>query len=145
MQISKFEKKHLKEVFEIEQNSFSIPWSKKSIEEDVFNNERSIYIVALENGEVTGYAGMWDIVGEAHITNIAVAENHRQKGVGYGLVERLIQIATDKKMTGLTLEVRINNQKAQKLYIKHGFKIEGLRKNYYKDTNEDAVIMWKHL
>jgi ribosomal-protein-alanine N-acetyltransferase len=86
---------------------------------------------------------MWRVFDEAHITNVAVASASRRRGVGSLLISSLIKAAREMDMVGLTLEVRVGNERAQKLYTKFGFKPEGLRTNYYSDTKEDAIIMWK--
>jgi len=136
---------HLDAVYEVELNSFSIPWSKNEIRREIEENKHAVYKVALtETGEVAGYAGLWHVVNEGHITNLAVDIPYRRMGVGALLLESLITLAQEREMLGLTLEVRIGNAAAQKLYTKYGFKPEGLRKNYYSDTGEDAVIMWKY-
>ena len=87
---------------------------------------------------------MWHVVNEGHITNVAVLEQYRREGIGDMLMEALEKKALELEMIGITLEVRISNYGAQKLYTKHGYKPEGFRKKYYTDTNEDAVIMWKY-
>ena len=134
---------HLDKVYDIEANSFAIPWSKHELHKDI-ENKHAIYKVALDGGIVTGYAGMWHIVNEGQVTNIAVDPIYRRKGVGSLLVEALISVAKEREMFGITLEVRENNAIAQGLYKKYGFVPEGLRKRYYSDTGEDAVIMWKY-
>ena len=88
---------------------------------------------------------MWHVVNEGHIINVAVKEEKRRKGVGALLIKKLIEIALEKEMIGLTLEVRISNTAGQRLYHKFGFKAEGIRRKYYADTGEDAIIMWKYL
>jgi len=143
--IEHFNTKHLDQLYEVEKDSFLTPWSKNELERDALQNDKSIYYVALENDNVIGYAAMWHIVNEGHITNIAVKSEYRQKGIGALLVAELITFAQKKEMIGITLEVRVSNIAAQKLYEKFGFKPEGVRKKYYKDTNEDAIIMWKWL
>jgi ribosomal-protein-alanine N-acetyltransferase len=135
---------HINSVYEIECTSFSTPWSIESINDEL-KNQMATYIVAAEGEDVLGYAGLWHVVNEGHINNIAVKEEYRGQGIGDLLLEGLINIAVEKEMIGLTLEVRVGNEKAMKLYSKHGFKVEGLRKNYYSDTREDAVVMWKYL
>ncbi len=137
-------KEHLPDIFHIEQECFKIPWSNKDLEKDILENKMSIYIVALYDGKVVGYAGMWHVITEGHITNIAVLEEYRNKGIGTKFLYKFDEIAKEKEMIGLTLEVRVNNLNAQKLYLKHGYKVEGMRKNYYSDTKEDALIMWKY-
>jgi len=136
---------HLDAVYAIETDSFSVPWTYESLRDEILKNKMAYYFVAVEGGVVIGYAGMWHVINEGHITNIAVQEEHRGKGIGAALVNRLIAFAVEKEMIGLTLEVRFGNAAAQRLYFKHGFTIEGTRKNYYVDTKEDALIMWKNL
>ena len=134
---------HIDDVYEIECASFPLPWSKRDFVKELTENKLALYIVARCDGVIAGYAGMWHIVNEGHITNVAVAEAWRKRGVGDLLVTRLLALAVEKGMVGVTLEVRMGNVRAMSLYAKHGFKPEGIRKGYYTDTNEDAVIMWK--
>ena len=135
---------HLDDVVVLEEATFSIPWPRSEFEREVKENKMAIYYVAVEDGRVIGYAGMWHVVMEGHITNVGVLQEVRRKGVGSMLMEKLIEIAVEKKMFGITLEVRMGNAPAQALYHKFGFKAEGIRKNYYADTKEDAIIMWKY-
>jgi len=134
---------HIDQVYQIELDSFSIPWTRGDFENDL-KNKISVYIVAVDNGEVIGYAGMWHVVNEGHIVNIAVKAERRRQGVGALLMERFIEIAREREMIGLTLEVRMSNAAGQRLYYKFGFKPEGIRRRYYADTGEDAIIMWKY-
>ena len=135
---------HLDGVMILEEATFSIPWTRGDFEREVKENNMAIYYVAVEDGKVIGYAGMWHVVVEGHITNVGVLEEARCRGVGSMLMEKLIENAVEKKMYGITLEVRMGNAPAQALYHKYGFKAEGIRKNYYPDTKEDAIIMWKY-
>lgn len=145
IELQPMELKHLDEVLEVECESFSIPWTKNSFRKELEENKFGIYIVAIEDDKtVAGYAGMWHVVTEGHITNVAVRESFRGKGIGDMLIKGLIEIGKQKEMMGITLEVRMNNTKAQRLYTKNGFVPEGIRKNYYSDTKEDAIIMWKY-
>ncbi|MTI71977.1 MAG: ribosomal-protein-alanine N-acetyltransferase [Firmicutes bacterium] len=132
-------------VLEIEKLSFSTPWSKKSFKMEINGNKLSRYIVATNNEKVVGYAGVWLIVDEGHITNIAVHPNKRKKGIGNILLEALIDICKKKDMDRMTLEVREKNFIAHELYKKYGFKDCGKRPGYYADTKEDAIIMWKEI
>ena len=136
---------HLDQVYAIECESFAIPWPKEDIRREIDDNPHAYYLVALDGGEVLGYAGMWQVVNEGHITNIAVKAERRRQGVGRLLLQGLIDRAVELEMIGLTLEVRVHNRPAQLLYTQMGFKHEGFRKNYYADTKEDALIMWKYL
>lgn len=144
IQIIPMAEEHLDGVMELEEATFSIPWTRADFEREVKENTMAIYYVAAEEDKIIGYAGMWHVVTEGHITNVGVLEEARCKGVGSLLMEKLIEIALEKKMTGMTLEVRMGNAPAQALYHKYGFKTEGIRKNYYSDTKEDALIMWKY-
>ncbi|MDR1687464.1 MAG: ribosomal protein S18-alanine N-acetyltransferase [Clostridiales bacterium] len=143
--INKMEEKHLDMVFEIEKYCFVTPWSYESLKKEIYENKLAVYLVALDGDIVVGYAGMWHVVNEGHITNIAVKEGYRRMGIATKIMEQFISFAQSREMMGLTLEVRISNTAAQRMYSKLGFKPEGFRKRYYADTNEDAVIMWKYL
>lgn len=142
--IVKMSQEHIDDVVGIEESCFYIPWSKKDFEREINENKMAIYYVAVLDQRVVGYAGMWHVVNEGHITNVAVLEPFRRMGVGDALVSKLIEIAEELEMIGITLEVKISNSSAQKLYSKYGFRPEGIRKKYYSDTGEDAVIMWKY-
>ncbi|WP_302381720.1 ribosomal protein S18-alanine N-acetyltransferase [Anaerotignum lactatifermentans] len=135
---------HIDGVLAVEEATFSIPWTRKDFEREMTENNLAIYYVAVADGKIVGYAGMWHVITEGHITNVAVLEDYRKQGVGDALMAQLEQVAMEKEMIGITLEVRISNAPAQYLYHKHGYRAEGLRKNYYPDTHEDAVIMWKY-
>lgn len=144
IKILNMEAKHIDEVVSVEEECFHTPWTKKDFEREMHENSMAIYKIAILDGKIIGYAGMWHIVNEGHITNVAVLPEYRRTGVGNLLVEELIRIAQELEMIGLTLEVRISNMAAQRLYIKYGFRSEGFRKRYYDDTGEDAIIMWKY-
>ena len=143
IEIVPMEAKHIDGVLAVEEATFSIPWTRNDFEKEVENNI-AIYYVAIKDGKVVGYAGMWHVVIEGHITNVGVLEEARGLGIGAMLMEKLIEVAEEKQMYGITLEVRMGNAPAQGLYHKYGFKAEGIRKNYYPDTKEDAIIMWKY-
>lgn len=136
---------NIKDVHIIEEDCFSVPWSEKSFYEEITKNKMAIYIIAKENDNIVGYGGMWHVVTEGHITNIAVKKTHRGKGIGKQIVNKLIDIAKEKEMIGITLEVRQSNDIAKNLYKSLGFIIEGIRKEYYDDNREDAIVMWKYL
>jgi ribosomal-protein-alanine N-acetyltransferase len=99
--------------------------------------------VAENEGEIIGYGGMWLILDEAHITNVAVRVSSRGNGVGEKLVHFLIDEASKSGARSMTLEVREGNIAARSLYEKMGFFVEGIRPKYYQDNKEDALIMWK--
>jgi len=137
-------REHLMQVHSVESESFAVPWSYRAFEEEL-DNPLAIYIIAIANGDIIGFAGMHHVLDEGHITNIAVREEYRGQGIGNALVTRLCDIAVAKNIAGLVLEVRMGNVPAQILYGKHGFIFAGIRKNYYVDTKEDAIVMWKIL
>ncbi len=129
-------------IMEIEIQSFNIPWTKPAFIAEVSSNDMAEYIVAKLDDRVVGYAGMWRVLDEGHITNIAVHPNFRRNKIGTLMVEELINIAKQHNINKLTLEVRESNSLAQDLYKKLGFSILGRRKHYYADNREDALIMW---
>lgn len=143
LEIKKMRPEHLEEVLAIERNSFSTPWSYYAFAYEI-KNDFAYYIVTLSAGKVIGYGGMWLILDEAHITNLAVHYSYRQRGVGRVIMQEFIRHAAHSGITRLTLEVRPSNQAARHLYATLGFKEEGRRRGYYLDTNEDAIIMWKN-
>ncbi len=102
-----------------------------------------IVVVNKKTDKVLGFAGMWLIIDECHITNIAVHPNYRKLGIGNILMNKIITICKERNITGITLEVRESNTPAKNLYYKYGFKDSGIRKGYYADNNEDALLMWK--
>jgi len=142
--VTKMTDAHIDAVYAIEERAFSSPWSRESFVEEL-TRKNAYYFVALdEENQVMGYAGLWHIINEGHINNIAVDENYRKRGVGAALMDAFFALAETLALIGLTLEVRVGNRAAMALYHKYGFKVEGYRKNYYSDPTEDAVIMWKY-
>lgn len=131
---------HVDAVAEIENVVYPTPWSKSAFINEVLDNGFAYYFVALNSGNVVGYAGIWLILDEAHVTTLAVCREEQCKGVGTMLLETLIEAAASMGAQRMTLEVRLSNTIAQELYKKYGFISCGTRKNYYSD--EDALIMW---
>jgi ribosomal-protein-alanine N-acetyltransferase len=129
-------------VLKISELSFPHPWSRRSFEQELENNFAT-YLVAKLDNQVIGYGGMWIIIDEGHITNIAVHPDYRNLGVGDKVLYEMISKCNEKKVIAMTLEVRVSNTAAQKLYSKYGFIEEGIRKKYYEDNGEDALLMWK--
>lgn len=142
MEIEKMELKHIDGVMVVEHLSFTIPWSRESFEQELVANNFAYYIVAVENDVVVGYAGMWKIQDEGHITNVAVHPEFRGAHIGKKLMVELIKLAKDMGVISMTLEVRKSNYIARNLYESLGFTDAGMRKGYYTDNREDAVIMW---
>ncbi|HYE09803.1 MAG TPA: tRNA (adenosine(37)-N6)-threonylcarbamoyltransferase complex dimerization subunit type 1 TsaB [Patescibacteria group bacterium] len=137
------ELKDIDAVWEIEKLSFKTPWSRESFVEEIKSSDRTRYVVAELGDSIVGYGGMWLIVDEAHITNIAVHPDYRGQKIGKKIVEAMIAAAKDEGINSLTLEVRISNMPAISLYKGFDFKEVAIRKGYYSDTGEDALIMWK--
>lgn len=128
-------------VYEIEKKSFSVPWSYEAFVREATENQAARYTVLLEDGVPVAYAGVWFVMDEGHITNVAVDKAHRSKGYGEMVLKALIQLAADSGMAHMELEVRRSNTVAQNLYHKLGFIDVGYRKRYYADNNEDALLM----
>ncbi|WP_195262736.1 MULTISPECIES: ribosomal protein S18-alanine N-acetyltransferase [unclassified Clostridium] len=129
-------------VLDITNLCFSTPWSKSSITGEL-NNPLAKYIVAkdIETNLIVGFVGVWIVVGEADITNIAVHPNYRKLGIGSKLLSCLIDLCEDLNCSLVNLEVRVSNISAQNLYKKFSFIENGLRKGYYEDNKEDALLM----
>ena len=134
----------LDDVYIIETECFSHPWSKQSLEEEL-NNETSLFLVAKEENEVIGYIGMSIVIDEGYIFNVAVRENHRNKGVATALINELVTYGKKNNFSFITLEVRESNLPAISLYSKFGFIKAGERKNYYSNPKENAILMTKYL
>ena len=133
----------LEAVLEIEEKCFLLPWSKASFLHELLENERAYYYVAVGDKRILGYIGMWIILDEGHITNLAVHPDYRRQGVGRALLKNLAFEGKKMGLNYLTLEVRISNFSAQTLYKEEGFAAAGVRPGYYQDNQEDALIMWK--
>ncbi|WP_214484450.1 ribosomal protein S18-alanine N-acetyltransferase [Bacillus sp. SM2101] len=132
-------------VLKVEETSFATPWSKDIFLSEINNNKYAHYIVAEENGLVIGYCGAWLIIDEAHITNVALLPEYRGRKLGEAMLKQLVDFAKALGAKTMTLEVRVSNIIAQSLYRKLGFNDGGIRKNYYTDNQEDALIMWVNI
>lgn len=128
-------------VYNVETSCFPTPWSLASITYDIFENPLSLYVVAEEGDSIIGFCGLHCIYDEGHIMNLAVLEEYRGTGAGEKLLRKLIELAPPE-VRNYTLEVRKSNIRAISLYKKLGFKIFGVRRGYYSDNDEDALIMW---
>lgn len=135
---------HVKGVYELSEECFAIPWTLDSINNEL-NNPLAKYVIAqdLSTGEVVGFVGVWIIAGEGDITNIAITPKYRKHGIASNLLIKLFEVCKTFNCGDITLEVRASNIPAQNLYKKFNFKEEGMRKGYYSDNGEDAIIMWK--
>ena len=133
----------ISQVTEIDREAFPTLWPPANYQREL-KNGLAHYIVACDEGaghHIMGFAGLWLLVEEAHITNIAVREKHRRQGVGERLLIAIIELAAELGANLITLEVRASNTEAQKLYARYGFVRVGLRRGYYTDNREDAVLM----
>lgn len=135
------QEKHLPAILEIEGLCNSSPWSEQSFRNELVNSE-STFLVAIGEGQVVGYGGAWRVIDELHITTVAVHPEHRRQGVAKRLMIRLLEDAREEGLTCSTLEVRAGNDAAIRMYEHLGFASVGLRRRYYPDNREDAVIMW---
>jgi ribosomal-protein-alanine N-acetyltransferase len=133
------------QILEVEHASFTTPWSREAFYNEIYNNKFAVYIVLEENEKIIGYCGAWIVIDEAHVTNIAVLPDYRGKKLGEALLRKMMSIASVMGASSMTLEVRVTNHVAQSLYRKLGFQNGGIRKNYYSDNQEDALVMWVNL
>lgn len=141
--IRQAEEKDVSAIAEIEKQCFTVPWSYASLHEDVTKNPHAWYLVAEIEGKVCGYVGIWRIVGEGHITNVAVAPAYRRRHIASAMLDVLLTVTTADGILCHTLEVRPSNAAAIALYTGKGFVAAGRRKGYYEDNGEDALIMWR--
>ena len=130
-----------KEIFAIEMECFSVPWSLDSIETELLNEDKKLYYVVEDANGVVGYAGAWLVYDEGQITNIAIRPSARRQGFGAKLTSALIEECFKRGMHEFFLEVRISNLSALSIYRQLGFTVKGIRKNYYSEPKEDAYIM----
>ena len=136
-------KEDIESVVEIEKEAYgNHHWAKSSFYEEMSNNLAKYYVAKISDGTIVGYAGTWHIIDEGHITTIAVKNEHLRKHIGEGIIKAIIEDCYKNNIKYLTLEVRVSNIPAIKLYEKYGFKSLGTRKGYYQDNDEDALIMW---
>ncbi|MDN4494995.1 ribosomal protein S18-alanine N-acetyltransferase [Ureibacillus aquaedulcis] len=133
-------------VHQIELASFPTPWTLDSFHYEMRENNFAYYIVAEnDEGRIIGFCGMWLVIDSAQITNVAVHEAARGLGIGEGLMKEAMRIARTRDVDVMSLEVRVSNFVAQNLYRKLGFQDGGIRKGYYTDNQEDALVMWVNL
>ena len=128
-------------VQEVERSSFPVPWPANAFRHELTQNRNARYVVARSGDGIVGYAGLWLMVDEAHITTFAVHPAWRRQGIGERLLLAFLDLARDRHAREATLEVRLSNLPARRLYEKYGFRPVGLRPRYYSDNNEDALIM----
>ena len=128
-------------IYEIEQQSFSVPWRLESVLAELEGAANKLYMVICEENHIVGYAGAWLVYDEGQITNIAILPSARSKGYGSKLTKQLIDECFSRGMHEIFLEVRISNLAALAMYRNLGFSVKGIRKEYYSEPTEDAYIM----
>ena len=128
-------------VHAIERASFAVPWPNDAYRNELATNRLASYVIARADDAIVGFAGLWVMVDEAHVTTFAVHPRWRRRGVGERLLLALIDIAVARQAREATLEVRLSNMPARRLYEKYGFRPVGIRPRYYSDNGEDALIM----
>lgn len=129
------------QVYEIEQQLFSMPWSKEDFTSSM-NHPQNLYLVVDDGGKIAGYCGFWSVLDEGQITNVAVQQEYQNQGIGKLLITELLRKGREKALTAFTLEVRESNKYAIQLYKSCGFEEAGIRPNFYEKPTENAVIMW---
>jgi ribosomal-protein-alanine N-acetyltransferase len=141
--IREAKRKDARAMAEIEILCFSSPWSFDSLLREIRENAAARYIVCEEKSRVVSYAGLWVVLNEGHIMNVAVHPDFRGKGMGAAILESLIErTRRDSGVTDFTLEVRASNDAAIRLYERAGFREAGRRQGYYSEPCEDAIVMW---
>ena len=128
-------------VHAVERASFPVPWPAYAFRQELETNRLARYLVARVGGDVVAYGGIWMMVDEAHVTTFAVLPEHRREGIGSRLLLALMDLAVELAANVATLEVRISNADARRLYERFGFRPVGVRPRYYSDNGEDALIM----
>ena len=141
LNIAPMAREDLERVVAIERQCFPTAWRRDAYERELLNVSAR-YMVARVGDRIVGYAGMWAIADEAHITTLAVEPRCRRRGIGERLLSALLEATEDMGATRVTLEVRESNTAARVLYEKYGFQVVAYMRAYYPDTGEDAVVMW---
>jgi [ribosomal protein S18]-alanine N-acetyltransferase len=144
VQLVPLRRRHLRTVLHIEAQVYPRPWSLPLFLSELSLRSSRYYIAARIDGVVVGYAGLMFSGNEAHVTNIAVDPNWQRHQVGTRLLLELVRESRARGVRHMTLEVRVSNTPAQELYKRFGFTSAGIRKNYYREINEDALIMWAY-
>lgn len=142
MTIETMKECHVPQIAELEKLCFQDPWSEKSIASEL-GNKLSLWLVAMDGQKVVGYVGSQTVLGETDMMNIAVDPNYRRQGIANQLILTLIQQLSVRDSHSLMLEVRVSNEPAISVYRNLGFAEVGIRKNYYRNPKEDALILRK--
>jgi ribosomal-protein-alanine N-acetyltransferase len=142
IEISRMRRRHLRGIMAIERQVYPRPWSPSLFVSEMTTGRNRAYLVALDGRSVIGYAGLISYGDEAHVTTIAVDPEYQRLKIGTRLLYELVQESLDLGARAVSLEVRVTNWGAQRLYGRFGFRPVGVRRNYYQETNEDALVMW---
>jgi ribosomal-protein-alanine N-acetyltransferase len=135
-------RRHLPAVLRIEHGAHPKPWTFGVFTSELAQGDSRYYVVLRSEGKVAAYGGLMFVVDEAHVTNLAVSAKLRRQGLGTRALAHLAREGTRRGCTAMTLEVRMGNLDAQALYRRFGFVTAGVRRNYYPETHEDALVMW---
>jgi [ribosomal protein S18]-alanine N-acetyltransferase len=133
------------DILGIEQSSFAVPWSREAFYREIVENQFAYYLIIEDHFQPIGYCGVWLVMDEAHVTNVAILPSYRGRKLGEQLLKEAMLLSQRHGAASMTLEVRVSNHIAQNLYTKLGFESGGIRKNYYSDNGEDALVMWVKL
>ena len=131
----------LDDIYELDVQTFAMPWSKEALSYDILENDNAFVIVAEYESEFAGYADIWTVLDEADLNSIAVRVDFRRKGIGDAIMLAMTEMLSANGVATINLEVRVSNMPAIKLYKKYGFNECGVRPGYYLDNGEDALIM----
>ncbi len=142
LEVTRMRRRHLRGVMAIERRVYSRPWSPNLFIAEMNDSATRCYLVARDGREIVGYAGLISYGEEAHVTNVAVAPEHQRHKIATRLLHDLMARAIEMGVSSVSLEVRVSNWGAQRLYGRFGFHPVGVRKNYYQELHEDALIMW---
>jgi ribosomal-protein-alanine N-acetyltransferase len=142
LEITRMRRRHLKGVMAIERQVYPRPWSPNLFLSEMSEPRNRAYLVARIDKDVVGYGGVMCYGEEAHVTTIAVDPAHHRRKIGTRLLYELVQESVHMGARAVSLEVRVSNWGAQVLYSRFGFRPVGIRKNYYQETGEDALVMW---
>jgi len=141
VRIEQMRREDIPRIMEIEKQCFSTPWHESAYLTELVNRS-AYYAVGWVDDKIVGYSGMWVIIDEAHITTIGVDPTYRGKKIGEQIFIAMLEEAQRRGASRATLEVRYSNEVAQSLYRKYGFTPVAIRRGYYSDNNEDAIVMW---
>jgi ribosomal-protein-alanine N-acetyltransferase len=143
--IEPIDEPHLAEVLQIERELFRAPWSLAMFQQEVEEKWLSRSFVAISEDHVVGYVIAWFLRGEVHILNLGVAVSHQRRGIARRLLLHILDFAEEANSALITLEVRVSNEAAKRLYASMGFASVGIRRRYYRDNDEDALVMTRRL